>query len=74
MSADHKRTEQLYLAFHDWRARLERELDRLETDYLQALRVDMQRAVDHIERQLAARSAAAHRDEHAAEPALPTHD
>ena len=62
MQREHKRTEQVYLAFHDWRARLDTELDRLDTDYLQSLCTDMQRALAHIERELATRAAAARRD------------
>ena len=67
MSGEHTLTEQLYLAFHAWRARLDADIDRLDVAYLRALHTDMQRAAAHIEHELAARSAAAQRDEDSAE-------
>jgi len=34
MRDEHTLTEQLYLAFHGWRARLDADIDRLEMGYL----------------------------------------
>jgi hypothetical protein len=55
MSGVHDLSEQVYLAFHDWRARLDNDLDRLRTDYLRSLHTDIQRTLAHIEHELAAR-------------------
>jgi hypothetical protein len=55
MSGVHDLSEQMYLAFHDWRARLDNDLDWLRTDYLRSLHTDIQRTLTHIERELAAR-------------------
>jgi hypothetical protein len=55
MSRGHDLSEQVYLAFHDWRARLDNDLDRLSTDYLRSLHMDIQRTLAHIEHELAAR-------------------
>jgi hypothetical protein len=55
MSGGHNLSEQVYLAFHDWRARLDNDLDRLSTHYLQSLHTDIQRTLAHIEHELAAR-------------------
>jgi hypothetical protein len=63
MSGEHTLTEQLYLAFHDWRARVDADIDRLDVGYLRALHTDMLRAGAHIEHELAAGSGAAQRDE-----------
>lgn len=69
MRDEYTLTEQLYLAFHDWRARLDADIDRLDLGYLRALHTDMQRAAAHIGHELAARSAAAQRDADKAQPA-----
>ncbi len=55
MNGVHDLSEQLYLAFHDWRARLDNDLDRLRTDYLRSLHTDIQRTLAHIEHELATR-------------------
>lgn len=55
MSGVHDLSEQVYLDFHDWRALLDNDLDRLRTDYLRSLHTDIQRTLTHIERELAAR-------------------
>jgi hypothetical protein len=55
MSREHNRSEGVYLAFHDWRARLDNDLDRLRTDYLRSLHTDMQRTLAQIEHELADR-------------------
>jgi hypothetical protein len=55
MSGVHSLSEQVYLAFHDWRARLDNDLDCLRTDYLRSLHMDMQRTLGHIAQELAAR-------------------
>lgn len=55
MNGEHDLSQQVYLAFHDWRARLDTDLDRLSADYLRSLHTDMQRTLEHIEQELAAR-------------------
>jgi hypothetical protein len=55
MNGVHDLSEQVYLAFHDWRARLDNDLDRLRTDYLRSLHTDIQRTLAHIEQELATR-------------------
>jgi hypothetical protein len=55
MSGVHNLSERVYLAFHEWRARLDNDLDRLRTDYLRSLHTDMQRTLAHIEHELADR-------------------
>lgn len=51
-------SKRLYQGFHDWRVRLYNDLGRMDTDYLQALRGDLQHALTQVEQELATRSPA----------------
>ena len=53
----HTLSEQVYLAFHDWRARLDTDLDRLSDDYLLSLHTDIQRTLTQIGYEIDARRA-----------------
>jgi hypothetical protein len=55
MNGVHDLSKQVYLAFHDWRARLDNDLDRLHIDYLRSLQTDIQRTLAHIEHEIATR-------------------
>jgi hypothetical protein len=55
MNGEHDLSQQVYLAFHDWRACLDNDLDRVRTDYLRSLHTDIQRTLAHIEHELGAR-------------------
>lgn len=48
----------LYSAFHDWRAHLLQDLQRVEMDTLRTLRGDMARTLEAIDREIARRAAA----------------
>lgn len=48
--------QNLYSAFHDWRARLFQNLARVETQTLETLRADMQRTLEQIETEIQRRA------------------
>lgn len=56
----------LYSRFHDWRARLYQQLADTDTDFLTALRADMARTLEDIERELERRAADAQTKPHGA--------
>lgn len=47
----------LYSRFHDWRARFYQQLADMDTDFLTALRGDMARTLERIDRELERRAA-----------------